>query len=575
MADTPIGTKAPEAAMLEDLTVKDFALIESVSLDFGKGLNILSGETGAGKSILIGSLTFLLGGKADVDSVRTGADEARVSGTVLLERDAVKARDWLESRGIAIEGDRVLLRRSLRSSGKSGAWIQDTPVTRNELAEFTSFLVDIHGQHDHQSLLKVDEHRRFLDAYAGIEGEVAAFSALFAELASKRKARDEMNASESDRQAKIELLSFAIGEIRKAAIKTGEEDELEAESQRLSQHEKLYSLVDQSTELLGSADGAVPILKKSRALLEQASTIDPTLSQAVSRIEGAFYELEDAAATVRQYRASLVFDPARLEAVEERLSALFKLRKKYGATIAEVVAYAENAGAQLAQLTDREANRSTLDAAIADLEKRVIVAATAISAKRTASAKSLREGVESILRTLGMATTTFAVELGSKESTSASRTVGPYGFDTVEFMISANAGEPLKPLTKIASGGEISRVMLALKTVLADADEIGTLIFDEIDAGIGGEVALSVGGHLKKLSERKQILCITHLASIAVRADNQVKIEKSVVSGKTVTRAFPVAGPARTEEIARMLAGDGFSSASLKHAEELLRTYAG
>lgn len=561
--------------MLEDLTVKDFALIESVSIDFGSGLSILSGETGAGKSILIGSLTFLLGGKADADSVRTGADEARVSGTVFLERGAVKAKEWLDSHGIKSDDDRVLLRRTLRATGKSSTWIQDTPVTRNELAEFTSYIVDIHGQHDHQSLLRVDEHRRFLDAYAGIEAEVTAFTALYLELSAKRKTRDEMNTSETERLAKIELLSFAIDEIRKATLKTGEEEELEAESQRLSQHEKLYSLVDQAAELLSSSEGAVPILKKSRSLLEQSASIDPTLSTALSRIESAFYEIEDSASTVRQYRESLVFDPARLEAVEERLSVLFKLKKKYGSTVADVIAYADEAETQLAQLMDRDANRSKLDFEIADLEKRIYAAGMAISVKRGKAALTLRDGVESILKTLGMSGTTFRVELGSKESTGNSRNVGPYGFDTVEFMISANVGEPLKPLAKIASGGEISRVMLALKTVLADADEIGTLIFDEIDTGIGGEVALAVGGHLKKLSERKQILCITHLASIAVRADNQLKIEKAADSGKTVTRAFPVNGRERTEEIARMLAGDGFSSASLQHAEELLRKYAG
>jgi len=560
--------------MLEDLSVKDFALIDTVSLEFGKGLNILSGETGAGKSILIGSLTFLLGGKAGPDSVRTGTEEARVSGTILLEPNCKQARSWLADKGISPDDDRILLRRTLRSNGKSSTWIQDTPVTRNELSEFTSFLVDIHGQHDHQSLLKVDEHRRFLDSYAGIVDEVSAFTALYITLANKRKTREEMNSSESDRKQKIELLTFAIDEIRKANLKTGEEEELDAEEQRLSQHEKLFSFIDQVAETLSGNEGTVLSLKKTRATLEAATGIDASLSASLSRLENSFYEIEDVAETMRQYRDSLTFDPKRLEQIEERLSLIFKLRKKYGTNISEILDYADKAEQQLEQYSGWESNQATIDAEISDLEKKIFIAGTTISDKRKKASVSLQEGVESILRTLGMTGTRFLVDLCRRESSETIQNSGPYGFDNIEFMISANPGEPLKPLARIASGGELSRVMLALKTVLADADEAGTLIFDEIDTGIGGEVALAVGGHLKKLSGRKQILCITHLASIAVRADNQIKIVKSIQGGKTITQAFSVSGPTRTEEIARMLAGDGFSAASMQHAEELLTKYA-
>lgn len=559
--------------MLEDLSVKDFALIDFVSLDFGKGLNILSGETGAGKSILIGSLTFLLGGKAGPDSIRTGAEEARVSGTVYLEEGKKMARSWLAEKGIEPDNDRVLLRRTLRANGKAGTWIQDTSVTRNELAEFTSFLVDIHGQHDHQSLLKVDEHRRFLDAYAGIEDEVTAFTAQYSALAAKRKMRDEMNTSEKERIQKAELLSFAADEIRKAALKTNEEDELEAEEQRQSQHEKLYALIDQITESLSGPEGSVPALKKTRSALESAAGIDTSLSATLNRVESSFYELQDAAETLRQYRDGLTFDPARLEQIEERLSLIYKLKKKYGATVSDILAYAEDADNQLQQLSGWESNRARMDTEIAELEKIVFRAGAALSEKRKKASGALQAGVENILKTLGMAGTCFRVQLTVREGTDTMQRSGPYGFDVIEFMISANPGEPLRPLARIASGGELSRVMLALKTVLADADESGTLIFDEIDTGIGGEVALAVGGHLKELSSRKQILCITHLASIAVRADNQIKIEKSSDSGKTITRAFSVTGQNRIEEIARMLAGDGFSAASMQHAGELLSKY--
>ncbi|HOF84362.1 MAG TPA: DNA repair protein RecN [Treponemataceae bacterium] len=560
--------------MLEDLTVKDFALIDSVSLEFSRGFSILTGETGAGKSILIGSLTFLLGGKASMDLIRTGADEARVSGTIFLEPNARSAREWLSDHGIQPENDRVLLRRALRTNGKSASWIEDTPITRAELVEFTSLLVDIHGQHEHQSLLRIEEHRRFLDAFAGIEDEVRAFTAYYSELAAKRKLRDEMSTSEKERAEKAELLRFAIDEITAAKLSPSEEDDLSAEEQRLSQHEKLFAVLEQLTESLSASDGSVPKLNRARSHLETISSIDPSLSPLLSRLESAYYELDDIADSLRQYHAGLAFDPSRLEFIQERLSVIYKLKKKYGATVPDVIAYVESAETQLVQLESWESNRKQVEQEIADLERTVYRAGTLLSEKRRQASESLEKQVEEILGSLGMVSTRFRVQITLREGTDTMQKSGPYGFDTIEFMISPNAGEPLRPLVKIASGGELSRVMLALKTVLSAADEAGTLIFDEIDTGIGGEVALSVGAHLKALSAEKQIICITHLASIAVRADNQIKIEKTVQSGKTVTRAFPVSGTGRVEEIARMLAGDGMSAASVQHAEELLSRYA-
>ncbi|OQB05104.1 MAG: DNA repair protein RecN [Spirochaetes bacterium ADurb.Bin215] len=560
--------------MLEDLTVKDFALIDSVSLEFSRGFSILTGETGAGKSILIGSLTFLLGGKASMDLIRTGADEARVSGTIFLEPNARSAREWLSDHGIQPENDRVLLRRALRTNGKSASWIEDTPITRAELVEFTSLLVDIHGQHEHQSLLRIEEHRRFLDAFAGIEDEVRAFTAYYSELAAKRKLRDEMSTSEKERAEKAELLRFAIDEITAAKLSPSEEDDLSAEEQRLSQHEKLFAVLEQLTESLSASDGSVPKLNRARSHLETISSIDPSLSPLLSRLESAYYELDDIADSLRQYHAGLAFDPSRLEFIQERLSVIYKLKKKYGATVPDVIAYVESAETQLVQLESWESNRKQVEQEIADLERTVYRAGTLLSEKRRQASEALEKQVEEILGSLGMVSTRFRVQITLREGTDTMQKSGPYGFDTIEFMISPNAGEPLRPLVKIASGGELSRVMLALKTVLAAADEAGTLIFDEIDTGIGGEVALSVGAHLKALSAEKQIICITHLASIAVRADNQIKIEKTVQSGKTVTRAFPVSGTGRVEEIARMLAGDGMSAASVQHAEELLSRYA-
>lgn len=559
--------------MIEDLTVRDFALIDSVYVEFLPGFNVLSGETGAGKSILIGSLTFLFGGKAGTDVIRSGSEEARVSGSIYLNPRMKTARDWLSDKGILPEDERIMLRRVLKKNGKSGMWIQDVPVTRAELVEFTSLLVDIHGQHDHQSLLKVDEHRRFLDSFAGIEDEVRSFTESYSQLALLRKSRDEMNSSERERSAKKEILSFAIEEISSAKLLPAEENDLETEEQKLSQYEKLSTYIIQLCDTMGThQDGIVPSIKKTRLLLESAASIDTGLTALGSRLESSYYEIDDISASLREYRDSLSFDPGRLEQVQERLSKIYKLKKKYGESIPSILEYLEDAKQQLIQLDSWENNRAELEDQIVRREKDIYAKGRELSQKRHEAALRLQAGVESVLSKLGMAGTVFKVHIDLPETRTDVLNSYPWGFDAVEFMISANPGEPVKPLSRIASGGEMSRVMLALKTVLADADDSDTLIFDEIDAGIGGEVALAVGSHLRMLSGKKQVLCITHLASIAARADNQIRIEKKSDGVKTVTSAEVVDGDMRVEEIARMLAGDGFSNASLVHARELLQT---
>ncbi len=559
--------------MLEDLSIKDFALIDSISIEFGAGLNVLTGETGAGKSILIGALTFLLGGKATVDSIRTGAESTRVSGTVKIDKNSRAVRTWLEERGIETENDRVLLRRTIKDNGKTGAWIQDVPVSRSDLAEFTGYLVDVHGQHDHQSLFRLDEHRRFLDSFAGLSDDVLAFTRLYSELAEKRALYNELNTSEQERIRRKEVLEFSLEEIQRAKLTANEDEILAAEETRLSQHERLFSSVDSIVEVFLSQSGVVHDLKKALGGFESAAAIDPSLQQARGRLESAYYELEDIAEELRRYRDELVYDPARLETIQERLSDLYKLKKKYGSTIEDIMAWAKNAELELEQLDGWESNRSALEIQLADLERELFKIGSDLSQRRKRASSALESGVEGVLKSLGMSGTRFSVSLGLRPGTDTMQRSGPYGFDTIEFLISANPGEPLKPLSKIASGGELSRVMLALKTVLTSADETDTLIFDEIDTGIGGEVALSVGKHLKELAESKQILCITHLASIAAHANHHVKIEKKVMEGKTVTGAFGIKDQERVEEIARMLAGDGVSDASLRHAQELLARF--
>ena len=579
--------------MLESLKIKDFALIDSSSVEFSKGFSVLSGETGAGKSILIGAISFLLGGKAGAESIRAGCQEASVSGVFSLppkspsdrdlsmeaEEEPLSAREWLSQRGIEDEDGQIILRRVVRAGGKSGAWIQGTPVPRADLAKFSEFLIDIHGQHEHQSLMRVAEHRKFLDSYCGVVEEVSAFTKLYAALVEKRAALEALSASGAERERRVDYLKYSIQEIEDAKLKASEDEELAAEEAKLSSFEKLYSEVQRVNEIFSGEEGGVEALfKQLRSSSEKAAALDKNLEELDGRVQNAWYELSDLSQSFRSYQNSLVFDPARLEEVQNRLDVIYKLKKKYASSVdsplAAVFEYLSQAKAELETLDSSSVNKESLEKEIAALERQVYEAAKAISAKRQAGAAKMSAQVEAVLQKLGMAGTKFSVSISQKAGDAVEQKCGPYGMDDIEFLISANPGSPLASLSKIASGGELSRVMLALKTIFAQSDKVPTLIFDEIDTGIGGEVAVAVGEHMKNLAKNRQILCITHLASIAVFADNQIRIQKSVESGVMKTRAAPVLGEERVAEIARMLSGDQESAESLDHARSMLKKYA-
>lgn len=564
--------------MLEDLTIKDFAIIDQITIEFSKGFTVLSGETGAGKSILIGALSFLLGGKAEVSQIRSGSGEASVSGTFLLDNPDPEMNSWLTEHGIEAENNRVLLRRFIRLNGKSGAWIGSVPATRSDLAEFSAFLIDIHGQHEHQSLMKVSEHRKFLDSRAGITDEVRAFTSLYTSLIEKRRILEQLNSDDGERLRKIDMYTFAVKEISDANLKDGEDENLTEEEARLASYEKLYSGIESVREMLdGSEESAVPLLKRIRRENQTIAALDKTIAALDTRLENAFYELSDIAEEFNSYSQKLVYDPARLAEVQERLSLIYDLKKKYAssqsAPLSEIFDYLEKAQMMLEQLGSGAQNKEALAEEIAELEKRVYIAAKKISEKRQNIGSILSNEVSNILKTLGMGNARFSVNITEKAGSNVEQRCGPFGMDNIEFLISANAGSPLLPLARIASGGELSRVMLALKTIFARIDTVPTLVFDEIDTGIGGEVAVAVGSHLKKLAASRQIFCITHLASIAVYADNQIKIEKGVEEGKTSSHVREVRGEERAAEIARMLSGDSDSEQSLEHARSMLEKF--
>lgn len=566
--------------MLEELSIKNFAIIDSVNIEFNSGFTVLSGETGAGKSILIGALSFLLGGKADVSVIRKGATEASVSAVFYLnpEKISPEAFSWLSEHAIETDDNRLLLRRIIRENGKSSSYAGGTPVTRSDIQTFSAFLIDIHGQHEHQSLMKVSEHRKFLDARAGITQEVSDFSHLFSTLVEKKHLLDSINDSDSRRKEKIEMLKFSLDEIKNAKLKKGEDDELESEEARLSSFEKLYSDIDSiNSHLSGTEESVVSLLKKSSRECQHALEFDKSLEKLFSRLEAVFYEVSDLSEEFSSYQNHLVFDPTRLSEVQERLSVLYNLKKKYASSVSssidEVIKYSEDAEKSLEELENSFQNKERLQAEVSELEKKVYIEAKKISVKRKEYSQKLSKEVENLLSSLGMKGAGFCVSINDKPGTNIEQKCGQYGMDNIEFLIRSNAGSDFLPLAKIASGGELSRVMLALKTIFAQNDSVETLIFDEIDTGIGGEVAVSVGLHIKNLSKNKQIFCITHLASIAVYADNQIKIEKGIVSGKTESNLHEVSGEERVKEIARMLSGDANDESSLEHARSMLEKF--
>ncbi len=559
--------------MLEELTIRNYALIDELDVEFETGLNILSGETGAGKSIVVGALGLLLGDKGEVGAIRSGSEEAEVAG-LLRVKDHREALEWLKERDLEPEEGTVLLRRVVRSSGKGSSFIQNSKVTRKDLQEFTSFLIDMHGQHEHQSLLSVDNHRRLLDQYAGNVELAASLYSDFYQLSRLKQELDKLKQSERELLREKDLLEFSIQEIDEAQLKPGEEEELSQERSMLNQYEKLFDLFQACrSDLSEAGGGGLAGLREGMRAVRQIAEILPDMAEQSSRLENAFYEVEDILQLIKGRQEEISFSPVRLEECEERLQQIHRLEKKYGDSIESVLAYRENSRARLDSMEHQEEEQAELAAKIEQLEAKVVSRAKELSAKRRSAADELEKRIEDKLQSLGMENSRFIIETTYRESKKGGHSCGPYGYDRIEFRISPNRGEEMRPLREIASGGEISRIMLAIKSVFAETDHISALIFDEIDTGIGGEVANAVGEHLARLGAHKQILCITHLASIAVRADNHLKVVKYEQQERTLTKVEPVQDSQRVEEIARMLSGDRYDETSRRHALEMLERY--
>ena len=553
--------------MLEHLHIRNVALIKESEISFGDGLNILTGETGAGKSMIIDSLQFALGGRAGKDFLRHGEKQAAVEALFSVQSQALTEK--LAENGIVPEEDGTLLiTRTLSEAGKSVCRINGSTVTVGMLKEIAEDMIDIYGQHEHQSLLNPVKHIRLLDRFCG-----AGFGEAMEEYKNSRKRLKDLEkqltiliGDESQREQRMDMLLFQKEEIEAAELQEGEEDALLEQKKRLSSMERLIRLTGESVTLLYDGDDRAPSacdqLGDALAKLQEAAEYDAALSPLADALADGYAAVEDCARELKREAEEQEADPEELERIEERLQLFYKLKRKYGGSIEAVLEFYEKAVQELEFLSNSSEKAAELSAKKAAEEKRLSALAETLTARRRATAEQVEEQIETALHDMEMKHARFHIQIEEKADWGAD------GKDKVEFLISANAGEPLKPLAKIASGGEMSRVMLALKTVLVDADEIGTFIFDEIDTGVSGRTARRVGEKMRFLGGKRQLLCITHLPQIAAMADNHFLIEKESDAGETVTRVTALDEEGAVREVARLM--NDVTETTLAAARELL-----
>lgn len=551
--------------MLLELRISNFAVIESLSIHCEAGLNTLTGETGAGKSIIVGALGLLLGERASVESIRSGAQKATVEGVFdVAQRKSVL--ELLAEQGIEADDGLLILRREVSAEGRSRAWVNGAASTATFVGQLGRSLVDLHGQHEGQTLMRADEQRNILDAFAGasdLAGEVAVV------YQDTRRLQDELEDLERRRreaEQRADYLRFQASEIESAHIKPGEEAELASESVRLEHSEELAQLAGALSDALYAGDDSVSArLGEVRRTLDHLVRIDQSQADARELLDTAYYAIEELGRRFGDYAGGIEYDPARLEEVRRRQDLLYRLRSKYGPELEDVIATAAKAREELSLVDDAAFRRQQVESALGAAEQKLQQLSTELSRQRKKAAARLQKEVMQVLPELGMAAGRFEVALDGHTQATA------HGAEAVEFRIALNAGFEPRPLARIASGGELSRVMLALKTILARVDRVPTLIFDEVDAGIGGRVATQVADKLRDVARHHQVFVITHLPQLASRAAHHLLVEKVVREGTTLTRVNELKGEERVRELARMLGGDPESGVSIEHAREMLR----
>lgn len=547
--------------MLTSLKIENVAIIESAAIEFGCGLNVLTGETGAGKSIVIDSINAILGERTSRDIIRTGAQSAKVYA--VFEDVNERVRNFLDENGIDCEDGVLIINRTLSREGKNVCRINGAPVTVSMLREIGGELIDIHGQHDNQSLLSPEKHCGFVDSFAGNADLIADYREKYGRLCEIRSKLKKLTTDESSKSQRIDFLTYQIDELEKAEITIGERDELKARKSLINNSQKVIESLNIAYEAL-KADGAgIDMITDAESEIANASVYMETLGEASEKITDIRYELEDIAETVRDAMTEVDFDPSELEDIDERLDLLYRLSKKYGDTEEEMLEYLEKARAELDNIAFSEERVKELQKQEKEALAETETAACKLTESRKTAGEKLSNAICSELEFLDMPNVRFVVkcnDIGLTEN----------GKDEIEFLISANAGEEPKPLAKIASGGELSRIMLAIKNVLAETDGVDTMIFDEIDTGVSGRAAQKIAMKLRSASKGRQVICVTHLAQIAAQGDVHLYISKSVSGGKTYTNIKSLIEEERVAEIARIMGGMEITKLQFESAREML-----
>ena len=554
--------------MLSLLHIENIAVISQADITFDQGFNVLTGETGAGKSIVIDSIGAIMGERTSRDLIRTGAKSARVSA---LFRD-LPALPWFEEQGMGPdENGELLIERSIQADGKNACRVNGRPLLVTQLRELGQQLVNVHGQHDGQQLLDEECHLGYLDSFGGTQDVLEAFSTAYAQVRELRRERDKLQMDDGEKARRMDTLTYQIEELEKAELREGEDEELSQRREVLRNAERLTDAVDGAWQALtGGEDGegAVSLLMEAENRLTQGGRYSGDLKELSERAAQIRCDADDLAELVRDLRGTLDFYPGELDEIEERLDRLYRLKKKYGGTVEEMLAYLERCREELDAIQFSEDRLNRLDK---ELEKALVQAGEVgkeLSARRHTAAEELAKRIQSELTQLDMPKVRFQVEFAPKDAPDG---MDATGMDTVRFLMSANVGEALKPINKIASGGELSRIMLALKNVLAETEQVSTLIFDEVDTGVSGRAAVKVARKLFEVSKGRQVLCVTHLPQIAAMGDVHFSVEKGEADGRTFTRVERLDRPRRREELARLSGGQA-TAVMLEGAEELLAT---
>ena len=539
--------------MLTELRISNFAVIDRLNLEFSRGLHVLTGETGAGKSIIVDAIAQLVGERASTDQIRAQADEAVLEAAFSVPHSGPLIHKLRENGLLGADESDLIIRRIVSRSGRNRLYLNGSLTPLHTLQSLAGTLVDIHGQHEQQSLMSAQTQLDTLDAYGHLRELREGYTQAYHQWQTVQRELDRVTQLAVEKRQKQELLHFQFRELEEAKLQPGEEASLTAERRRLAHAHRLGELAEQAYDLVYGADSAVlSSLGRVQNCLKELGSIDPDTQAWSSLGDDAMVQLRDLAQQLRDYRESLDQDPARLASIEERLEKLHRLRAKYGGSEASLLNRAQELQEQLQELEQSETRVNESRQLASQAYTQVAALAVELSEHRTRAAREMESRVKDELSALRMDHTGFQIHVRTDESESA---LGPTGRDRVEYMLSANPGEPLQPLHRVASGGELSRVMLAMKTVLAEADQVPVLIFDEVDAGVGGAVAAVMGRRLRALGTYHQVFCITHLPQIAAEADAHIVVEKEVVKKRTVVRARSLDQAGRQEEIARMLGG--------------------